>query len=125
MQEIGLESSLLDALIEGKKMVEPRLAKGKFTNLNVGDKLAVRRDIWKKGKIIKSIPDAAFIEIIGLLPFGSFEEMINFFGFKRVLPTAKNAKEALKIYRRFYSEKEEKENGILAFEINLLAINKT
>lgn len=125
MEEIGLESSLLDYLISGQKLVEPRLAKERFKNFNIGDKLSVRRDIWRKGDIIDSVPDSAFIEIIGIFNFTSIREMLEFLDYKRVMPSARSLRHALKICRQFFSETDERKYGIVAFEVNLLAVTKT
>ncbi len=125
MNEIGLESSLLDQLISGQKLVEARLSKGKFREFQIGDKLAIRRDIWKDGRIVDSIPDAAFVKIIGILPFASFKEMLQQVGHKRVVPNARSPKKALNLYRQFYSEEDENHHGVLAFELMLLGVNKT
>lgn len=124
MEEIGLESSLLDALIREERTVELRLWRDRYKDMNVGDKLSVRRDIWKKNKIIDSIPEVAYVEIIGIMPFTSISEMFEFIDFKRVMPTARNLRKAMKLCRQFYSEAEEKSCGVLALEINLLAVNK-
>ncbi len=125
MIEIGLESSLLDELISGQKLVEARLSKGKFKDFQIGDNLTVRRDIWENGRIVSSIPDVAFVKIIGILPFASFREMLKQVGHKRVVPIVSSEKKALNMYRQFYSEDDEKQHGVLAFELMLLGVNKT
>ncbi len=124
MQEIGLENSLVDALISGRKMVEPRLARGRYKTFNIGDKLSIRRDIWEKDKVVKSTQDAAFVEIIGIFQFPSFKDLIDFVGFKRVIPTARTKRHATKIFRRFYSKEDMSSHNVIAFEINLLAVIK-
>lgn len=124
MEEIGLESSLLDALIREERTVELRLARDRYKKMNVGDKLAIRRDVWKRDKIVESVPEVAYVEIIGIMPFESISELFEFIDFRRVMPTARNLKKAMKICRQFYSEQEEKSSGVLALEINLLAVNK-
>lgn len=123
MIETGLESSLLDALIRDERTVEARLRRDKFLEINVGDKLSIRRDVWEGDNIIESVPEVAFVEVIGLIPFDSFTELLEFIDFRRVMPNAKSTRQALKQFRRFYSEAEEKACGVIAIEINLLAVD--
>lgn len=46
MQELGIKSSILREIQDGKKNVEGRLAKGRFLEIRVGDTLQLREDIW-------------------------------------------------------------------------------
>jgi ASC-1-like (ASCH) protein len=125
MQEIGLEASLVDAIISGQKLVEAKLADKRFLSLQVGDRLSIRKDIWEDGKIVHSVPGAAFVQIIGILPFASFTEMIQELGYERIIPAAKSPQEALNFYRQFYSNEDEMKFGVLAFELKLFAATKS
>ena len=42
--ESGRESSLLDDIIAGRKIIEGRLNRGKFAKYSVGDIVSLRRD---------------------------------------------------------------------------------
>ena len=120
MQEIGIESSVLNEIIEGRKTIEGRLGKPKFLRLHEGERLSLREDIWKDGEITQSFPGMAKIEIIQVLYFESFAEMFESIDCKQVIPTAKNVREALEVYRRFYATEDETEYGVVAFEFTLV-----
>lgn len=120
MQEIGIESSILADLLNGDKTLEGRLGKPKYIKLRLGNNLSVREDIWKDGKIVKSIPDRAKIQITQLLYFESFDEMLHSLDFHKALPQATSIRDALDTYHRFYSKEDEAEYGVVAITFKLV-----
>lgn len=120
MQEIGIETKYLEAILDGKKTIEGRLGKPKFIKLRVGDQLSLREDIWEDGKIIRSVPGQATIKITQILYFETLEEMLGSIDFTAAMPDAANRQEALAKYRKFYSPEEEYEHGIMAISFKLV-----
>lgn len=120
MQEIGIESSVLNDIIEGKKTFEARLGKPKFLKVREGDRLSLREDVWADGRIVDSIPNKAVIVITQVLYFENFVEMLEAINYEQVIPSAKNAQEASDAYGLFYSKEDETEYGVVAFEFKLL-----
>jgi ASC-1-like (ASCH) protein len=120
MQEIGIETSILRQIVDGTKTVEVRLGKGKFLKLHVGDEISLREDIWQDGQIIKSIPGRTTVAVKQLLYFESFEEMLSAIDFRKTVPDAKSATEALARYRQFYSPADEHEYGAVAITFALI-----
>ena len=114
MQEIGIESLLLQDILSGKKTIELRLGKPKYIKLRVGDTLSLREDVWDDGNIIESTPDQAEIVIKQLLYFEHFDEALSSIDFQVAIPAAKSKAEALAVYRKFYSPEDEEEYGVIA-----------
>lgn len=119
MHEIGIETSLVEAIRRGLKTVEGRLGKPRFLQIKEGDVLIVREDIWKDGVVIGSHDDALQLKVTQVLYFESFEEMLKAIDYEAVVPNAKNLQDAISKYDEFYSHKEEKEYGVVAlfFEV--------
>lgn len=119
MEEIGVESSILADILNGKKTIEGRLGKPRFIKLRVGDIVAIREDIWENNQIVKSIHDRARVGITQLLYFESLEEMLHAIDYTRALPNATSANDALRIYRQFFTIEDEKEYGVIAITFRL------
>lgn len=76
MIEIGINSEILKQIIDGRKTIEGRLAKGKFLDIAIGDTLELREDVYVNGVITESRESAAKIEVTDVKKFGSFREML-------------------------------------------------
>ncbi len=118
--EAGRESSILDDILIGDKRIECRLHRGKFAEYQVGDRVRLRRDIYRNGISIIEIPNQAEVEITKLVNFKSFHEMFEAIGFSTAIPRAKSIEEALATCRQFYSESEESEFGVRAVYFTLI-----
>ena len=93
----------------GYKTVEGRLNSGKSLNLRAGDYV-----IWsnEKDKIVKT-------RITEIVRYSSFEEMIRREKLSQVLPGVRKISEGVSIYRKIYSEEDEKQYGVLAIRLAL------
>lgn len=120
MREIGIESSVLKDILDEKKTIEGRLGKDKFLKLKVGDLLFLREDIWQDGIIRESLPEQGTVRINQIFYFTSFKEMLESLDFEAIIPSAKTIEEALSVYRKFYTSKDEEEYGVLAFSFELV-----
>lgn len=119
MQEIGIESSLVEEMRKGSKRLEGRLGKAKFLNLKEGDLLSIREDHWNDDKIIDSLPDSLVVRINQILYFESFNEMFGSLDYKDAIPSAKSLEDALGVYGKYYSSKDEQEYGVVAILFDL------
>lgn len=116
--ESGRESALLDAIIDGRKTIEGRLNKGKFSEYAVGDTVSLRRDIrGEDGILVDGEPNAATVKIIAIRQYSDFLTMVSEEGFTNVIPAAKNAAEAADEYNKYYSAADQRRYGVLAIEI--------
>jgi len=119
--ESGRESGLLDDIIAGRKTIEGRLNRGKFTEYKVGDYVSLRRDHRDvQGVLHDGEPNAALVEIIAIRPYQSFITMVEAEGYQRVIPSAPNAQTAADEYNRFYTSKDQALYGVLAIEVKYL-----
>ena len=100
---ISVRQPWFNLIKEGKKTIEGRLNKGLFSELKIGDEI-----VW----ICKKLKFK--INVIKIEQYKSFSEMIKQEQLENVLPTIKNDAEGVKVYRQFYTEKDEKTYGVLA-----------
>jgi len=114
MEEIGINSELVEEIRKGNKYIEGRLGKPRFLKMQEGDTISVRSDLWQNGKIIDSSPYAIGIKITQILYFETFAEMMNAVDHKGAVPLAKTAEDAVKFYTQFYTVQDEKEYGVVA-----------
>jgi ASC-1-like (ASCH) protein len=115
MNEIGIESTLVEAIKNGDKTIEIRLAKPRFLLIQEDDILSIREDFYYEGKILESLSHALEIKVTQVLYFETFKETFEAINYESALPTAKSVDDAIKKYREFYSAEEEIEFGVVAF----------
>jgi len=117
MSEIGIESTLVEAIKSGDKTIEVRLAKPRFLLIQEDDILSIREDFYYEGDILESLSHAMEVRVTQVLYFESFKEAFEAINFEAAIPTATSVDDAVKKYREFYSVEEEREFGIVAFSI--------
>lgn len=120
MHEIGVESSLVEAIRSGEKTIEGRLGKPRFLQIKEGDTIRVREDIWKDGVIIGTHDDSLRVEVAQVLFFETFREMLEAVNFEAAVPSANTIEAAIATYAAFYSPQDEKEYGVVALFLKVL-----
>jgi ASC-1-like (ASCH) protein len=120
MHELGIESSILKEILEGRKTIEGRLGKPDYLKLRAGDILKLREDTWVNGKIVKTESNKGAVKITQILYFNTFYEMLNSVGVQDAIPGARSIEEAVGIYRKFYTLEDEEEFGVMAIYFELL-----
>lgn len=121
MEEIGIESTLVEAIRNGEKTVEVRLGKPRFLRIQEGDQVSIREDFWYEGKVLESLSHALEITITEVLYFESLQEAFAAIDFQAAVPTAQNVDEAIAKCREFYSKEDEAEYGVAVFSFDLFA----
>jgi len=91
-------------VVDGQKTVEGRLNRGKFAELAVGD-------------IVEMNDERTPFEIVAKNVYATFREMLEAEGIANVLPDTFSLERGVEVYRKFYSEEEEKEFGVVALRI--------
>lgn len=119
MEEIGIESTLVEAIRTGEKTIEARLGKPRFLRIHEGDSVSIREDFWYEDKILESLSHALTIKITQVLYFETFKEMIDAIDFQAAVPSAQTSDEALALYKKFYSAEDEKEYGVVALSFEI------
>jgi len=117
MTEIGIESTLVEAIKNGDKTLEIRLAKPRFLKIQEDDILSIREDFYYEGKILESLSHALEIKVTQVLYFETIKEVFASLPFEAAIPSAKSVDDAIKQYRAFYSAEDEREYGIVVFTI--------
>ncbi len=92
-------------ILEGKKIVEGRLNKGKFRKVQIGG-------------ILRIDPEGVQFRVIGKNVYSSFKEMIEKEGIENVIPDKNKIDDAVSVYYKFYTKEQEKEFGVVAIKIN-------
>lgn len=119
MEETGIASDSLAAILAGTKTIEGRLAKPRFVSLRVGDEISIREDLYKNNEIVGTHADAATIIITDTHRFESFRGMLEALGFENFRPDDESIEQALETYRRYYSLSDEKKYGVIALSFRL------
>lgn len=98
---INIQEPYLTYVLKGQKTVEGRLNKGKFASINAGDFIEIE-------------PNKEIFEVIYKNKYGSFKEMIEKEGLKKVIPDMDDINKAVDVYYKFYTKEQEKEFGVVA-----------
>jgi ASC-1-like (ASCH) protein len=107
VHKMNVQQPWFNLMKQGKKTVEGRLNRGKFKSLQIGDIIE-----WtNKQHTFK-------LKIVGIRKYKTFKEMLEKEGLNQVLPIKDNIIDGVAVYRQFYLEKDEMENGVLAIEFN-------
>lgn len=88
----------------GIKTIEGRLDKGEFVK-------GTQVTFWNR-------EEEFLVEVVEVVPYTTFEEMIRKEGLHKVLPGVLSVEEGVKIYRKYYSEADEK-RGVIAIRLIL------
>lgn len=112
--DINVSPQWFSQIKNGKKKVEGRLHKGKFAALKKGHFLIITKDDQKHEDTIVCI-------ITNLVKYPSFQSYLVQEGLSNTLPGVKTIDDGIQIYRNFYSEEKEKENGVLAIHFHKIS----
>lgn len=116
--ESGRESALIDDIIAGRKTIEGRLNRGKFSQYEIGDTVGLRRDIRNsQGDLEDGLPDAARVRIVAIRHYATFLALVMAEGYQCVIPSATSAKQATEEYDKYYTMADQQHYGVLAIEI--------
>jgi ASC-1-like (ASCH) protein len=112
-KEASLQEPWFSLIKNGTKTIEGRLSRGLYATFQVGEVI-----VWKNDSDSSALPFQTLIKRIS--KYDSFRQMLEQEGIEHVLPTVASIEEGVAVYRRFYSEEQEKEHKVLAIEINVL-----
>lgn len=118
--ESGREATLLQDIKAGRKTVECRLNRGKFSQYQPGDQVFLREDTYEDGQIVASQPRQAFVEVTKVDQYPTFKAMLESVGYQIVVPRAVDFDEALAECYKYYSPADESQYGVLAIHFHLV-----
>lgn len=102
--ELDVQEPYLSLIKSGKKVVEGRLGKEKYLNLQKGDLIKINN---------------LEIEVRGVEKYPSFKEMLVMEGVKNIIPDAKDLDSAVQVYYKFYKPEDEAQFGVAAIFLNV------
>lgn len=117
MIEIGIESTLVEAIKIGDKTIEIQLGKPRFLRVQEDDILSIREDFYYEGVVLESLSHALEVKVVQILYFETLKELFETVSYELALPSAHSVDEAIKKYREFYSLEDERAFGVIAFTI--------
>ena len=107
---MSLQNEPFTAIASGQKTIELRLYDKKRQAINLGDTITFQHALTG---------DALSVQVIGLLRYPSFSELIADFPSQRF---GSKDQEAMKsLLQTFYSKEQEARNGVLGIKIKLLS----
>ncbi|MFH1402152.1 MAG: ASCH domain-containing protein [Patescibacteria group bacterium] len=92
----------------GIKTIEGRVAKNLYKELKLGDEILIFNDDETENVRVR-VKDTRI--------YSSFGEMLEKENFKKILPNVDSVEQGLCVYRKFYTEGQEKEFGVIAIEV--------
>ncbi|XP_023750023.1 uncharacterized protein LOC111898331 isoform X2 [Lactuca sativa] len=100
--EFGLhvQEPFFSQIKDGKKTIEGRCAGGDYNRIESGSLVLFNKCL--------------LLQVHDVHCYGSFSDMLATEDLAKVLPGVETVEEGVEIYRRFYSEEKERENGVLA-----------
>ena len=110
MQKISVQDPWFTAIAQKRKTIEGRLLKGKFAALRPGTVLVVDKPNSKR-RLVAVVTKVA--------KYPTFEAYLSSEGLNRTLPGVKTIRDGVDVYRRFYSEQDERNFGVVAIHITL------
>lgn len=97
---------------EGKQLIEVRLYDEKRRRLNLGDTITF--------SLLPDLKETIQTEVIGLLQYGSFEELFTNINLEQWNARNWTVKQCVEQCRKYYSEEEETKYGVLGIRIRLI-----
>ncbi|MFH1187742.1 MAG: ASCH domain-containing protein [bacterium] len=107
---INVQEPYHSFILNGKKIVEGRLNKGKFASINIGD-------------IIEMEPEKIQFNVVKKNIYSDFKSMLKKEGIKNVIPNKQTLEEAADVYYKFYTKEQENEFGVVAIKIKRISTN--
>jgi ASC-1-like (ASCH) protein len=105
--ELSVQSPWFEALRDGAKTVEGRLAGGKSDALHAGAHVVVRHPAQPPIRLLCE----------GVARYASFRQMLEQEGVRHVLPGVEGVAQGVRVYRKFYAAAEERARGVLAIRL--------
>ena len=96
----------------GLKTIEGRKNKGIFKDMKIGEIIE-----WTNNEFTTR---CVLTKIIKKTKYNTFKEYLETEGLDKCLPGIDNIKDGLSIYFKYFTEKDEKEFGVLALELELI-----
>lgn len=111
---LRVQSPWFEAIRDGVKTVEGRLATEKFAAITKGDVVVVERG-----------SETCIVAVVATRRYRTFRDMLEHEGLRNVLPSVQNVSAGVSVYREFYSRFKEGKYGVVAIEVAVRAKRAT
>ena len=108
---LRLHPEVFDIVLQGDKDVEVRVNDEKRRTLHVGDNLIFLNRANEEEKIAAKVNNLVY--------FNSFEELTDYYDMKRIYLEETTKDEYINLMKKFYSDEEVIEYGVVAIEFEL------
>lgn len=108
MLDLNVQQVYFEAIKNGTKTIEGRLAKEKFRKLKAGDNIRFSNNEGTQS-VVRSV---AAIHI-----YPTFEDSFKVQDFKQAVPNVNTIAEAVQIYEQFYTKQMQREYGVVFIEL--------
>jgi len=112
--ECSVQEPWFTLIESGLKTVEGRLYKGRFVDFKRGDTVK-----W----FVEGTKRECFTEIVDIVRYSSFEDMLHKETVKHVLPGVPDVESGVNVYRKFYTKEKEAEYGVQAIHVRVMSAN--
>lgn len=102
--ELHVQEPFFTQLNDGIKTIEGRCATGKYNRIKSGDQILFNKSV--------------VFEVQGVRRYPTFFSMLEAETLGKFLPGVESVEEGVKVYRRFYTEEKEQENGVLGISVS-------
>lgn len=102
--ELHVQEPFFSYLKDGLKTIEGRCATGKYNLLGSGTLLLINK--------------CTILKVQDIIHYTSFSEMLTAENLSKVLPGVQAIEEGVEIYRKFYTDEQERSNGVLAIHVS-------
>lgn len=92
----------------GQKTIEGRIKKGWYRFVKPGDHIIVYNE---------EETDSVEVLVKGVRTYSSIREMLERESFKKLLPDVETIARGVEVYKRFYTDEQQREFGVVAIEV--------
>lgn len=100
-------------LKNGQKTIEGRIKKGWYRFVRPGDHIIVYNEEEN---------DSIEVLVKDVRTYSSIQEMLEQEPIKKLLPDVETIKEGIEVYKRFYTEEQQREFGVVAIEVEIIRL---
>ena len=106
---VHVQQPWFDFIVEGKKIYEGRLNRGKFSEMKIDDIVE-----WKNDDVI------VITKIVEKFVFKSFHDMLSILCLDKVLPEITTISDGVDVYHEFYTRSDELKYGVVAIRLEII-----
>lgn len=109
---VHLHPEVFEIVLDGNKDVEIRVNDEKRRKLHVGDTLVFLKNPDEIEKLTAKVTNLVY--------FNNFEEVVAYYDMKRIYLEGVTKEDYINLMKKFYSDEEVKEYGVVAIEFELI-----